>query len=380
MRIAYFTGVTFWGGGEVYLKMLFRRVRSLDCEIILFCRKGLTVERLFGGQIPSWASIRHIDDLEKQSNPIRRILAYSRLFRRESIDLIHFNGHDYKVAAIAARCARVPTIVGTYHVLPDLGQVGPVKRAKEFLYARCLHSMIFNCESSRKQWQRAAWLPSTERTTLIHNGVEVDEMEPPGSEARLRFRRELGIANDALVVGMVARLHPMKGHLYLVDASVEVVRAFPRSRFVLAGDGPDEGIIKQRIVDNGLEEYFLFTGFLEDAGHMMGACDVIAVPSLYKETCSLTSLEAMAHGRPLVVSEVGGLPEIVRNGVTGRIVETANSGQLAAALTGILGDHEEMARMGRNGRDRVCRHFSAELMASNTFDVYRTQMWGDHQS
>lgn len=369
-RLGYFTGVTFWGGGEVYLQALVSHAARLGHRVVLFCRAGLDVSGLLAERSPSQIAIIHVDAIEKNDSVWARCHAYRRLFRSRKLDLLHFNGSDYTLPALAARLAGVPHVVATYHVTPDGERRGPRRQVKDMLYGHCLHDAIFNCEAARRQWRRFVRGPLAPELTLIHNGVDTERFTPLSPSERAAARHEWGLEEGELAVGMVARLHAMKGHNHLIDAASEVVRAYPVARFLIAGDGPLKDDIADRIARKGLVDQFRLVGFLPDPRRLIAACDVIVVPSLYKETCSLTTIEAMASGVAVVASRTGGLPEIVCDGETGRLVDAADSAQLAAALVELLADSAMRSRMGEAGRRRAARHFTSARMVDRTFGLY----------
>lgn len=166
------------------------------------------------------------------------------------------------------------------------------------------------------------------------------------------IRRELGIPDDALVVGTVANFKPKKGYRFLVEAAAEVRRVIPNVRFVLVGHGPDEPQIRQQAHDLGLDETMLFAGYREDAPRVTATFDVFALPSLF-EGLSIALIEAMALGKPSVVTEAGGVPEVVEDGKHGLVVPIGRSGELARALITVLQDGDLRRRMGEAAQRRA---------------------------
>lgn len=167
-----------------------------------------------------------------------------------------------------------------------------------------------------------------------------------------KVRRELGIAADALVVGTVANFKEHKGHRYLLEAADRVRRARPEVRFVLVGTGPLEADIRRQVERLGLRDTVVFAGFRDDAWRVVSSFDVFALSSVH-EGLSLAVIEALALGKPAVVTRAGGLPEVVQHGRHGLVVPPRDPGALARALLRILGDADLRRSMGEAARIRA---------------------------
>jgi glycosyltransferase involved in cell wall biosynthesis len=150
-------------------------------------------------------------------------------------------------------------------------------------------------------------------------------------------REELGIPKDAPVVGTVANLKPHKGHEQLLRAAVEVRRSVPDARFVLVGQGPIERRLRDRTRVLGIEDAVIFTGYREDALQVMQMFDVFVLSSV-QEGLAIALIEAMALGKPAVVTRVGGLPEVVEDGEEGFVVPPSDPRALARAIIAVLQD------------------------------------------
>ena len=165
-------------------------------------------------------------------------------------------------------------------------------------------------------------------------------------------RRELGIADEAPVIGTVANLKPHKGHEHLLRAATVVRREIPNARFVFVGQGPMEPKLRDQVRALGLEEMVIFAGFREDAIRLAGTFDVFALPSVH-EGLAIALIEAMALGKPAVVTSVGGLPEVVEDGRQGFVVPPADPGALAHAIITVLQDRAIRVSFGEEARRRA---------------------------
>jgi glycosyltransferase involved in cell wall biosynthesis len=165
-------------------------------------------------------------------------------------------------------------------------------------------------------------------------------------------REELGIPESSPVVGTVGNFTPKKAHGTLVEAAVLVRAKVPEARVVMVGHGPLEGELRRRARQLGLEEAVIFTGYREDAARVTSAFDVFALPSAF-EGLSVALLEAMALGRPVVATRVGGTPEVVRDGTEGFLVPPGDQGALAEGIARLLRDRDLSDRMGKAARQRA---------------------------
>lgn len=200
----------------------------------------------------------------------------------------------------------------------------------------------------------------------LHYGVDPTAISEPSPRAAVL--EELGIPSSARVVGTVANFKPHKALHYLLEAAARVRRAVPEVRFVLVGHGPLEESVRRRANQLGLDGTVIFAGYREDAKRLVGAFDVFALSSVH-EGLSIALLEAMALGRPPVVTAVGGLPEVVQDGTNGMLVPPAQPKAMADAITTLLGDDALRARLGDAARLRALQ-FDIRDAVRRTEQVY----------
>jgi glycosyltransferase involved in cell wall biosynthesis len=165
-------------------------------------------------------------------------------------------------------------------------------------------------------------------------------------------RQELGIPVGAPVIGTVANLKPHKGLSYLLRAATIIRDSLPNARFVIVGQGPLERELKSAAHDLDLDDAVIFTGFRDDVGRIVSVFDLFVLPSLH-EGLSLALIEAMLLGKPAVVTSVGGLPEVVRDGEDGFIVPSADPEALARQIILLLGDPTLIESFGLQARKRA---------------------------
>jgi glycosyltransferase involved in cell wall biosynthesis len=200
---------------------------------------------------------------------------------------------------------------------------------------------------------------------VIPNGVVL-----PVLQDQAHARELLGIEPDVPVVLAAGRLAPEKGFDVLVSAVPDIVRRCGRFRVIVCGDGPQRAMLERQVREHGVADYVRFVGYrpLMDAWYAVS--DVVAVPSR-SEGQGLVAMEALARARPVVASAVGGLPEVVRDGTTGRLVTPECPRALAQAIVELLAKEDLRTSMGEAGRDDAAARFSVDRMLDGVAAVYR---------
>jgi glycosyltransferase involved in cell wall biosynthesis len=287
-----------------------------------------------------------------------------RVVREERVALIHaheFTANTYGTAV--ARLAGVP-LIATVHgksYYPERLK----RRVAYRLVSRMSTMVAVSHDLKRFIVQQLGIAP--DRIRVIHNGVEphvpipLDEVE--------RYRAELGLQRGERVVGTVASLYPVKGHTYLLEAVGAVLEACPRTTFLLIGQGELHRSLEAEARSRGYGERVRFLGFRPDVSALLDLMDVFALPSL-SEGLSIAVLEAMAAGKPVVATDVGGNGELVVDGETGFLVPARDADALAGAVIRLLKDAGRAAEFGRRGRRRAREHFSLSAMSNEYARLY----------
>jgi glycosyltransferase involved in cell wall biosynthesis len=286
------------------------------------------------------------------------------LIRREGVGLVHVHS---PVAAAGARAVagRGTRVVYTEHNLWD--RYHPATRAANLVtFPRNDHVFAVS-ETVRTSIRypgplRRLPMPPVE---TLHHGLDPAALATPADDG---VRAELGIPEDAPVVGTVANFKAAKDHATLLRAAVQVRQAVPSVRFVLVGQGPLEAETRRLAGQLGLDETVVFAGFRTDAARLMDAFDAFALSSTY-EGLPIALIEAMAAGCPAVATRVGGVPEVVADGVHGVLVPPRDPAALAAGLVRLLGDHSLRSGMGAAAAGRA-RDFDIRKAVRRMEQVY----------
>ena len=212
------------------------------------------------------------------------------------------------------------------------------------------YRVVTVCRPFAEQIERLGVQP--DRITILHNSVK--PFVPPPQEAVQRVRREFGLADDEAVILSVGRVSQEKGHADLIRAAAALaaMSGAPQFRVVIVGDGPERERLAQLATQLGIEKRIAFAGFQRDTKPYYAMATAVAVPS-HSEGSPNVVLEAMAAGLPLAANAVGGVPEILEEGVTGLMVPPRNPDAMAKALLRILSDAELRLRLGAAARARA---------------------------
>ena len=210
------------------------------------------------------------------------------------------------------------------------------------------------------------------RVEVVGEGVDLGEFHP-GVDGSV-FRKEFGIAEEAIVFGLVSMIRGEKGYNHFVNAAAKVLEKYPSARFVIAGDGEIGRVEKLR---KKILEMFpqqpspvMLVGYREDVPKVMAAIDVLVLPSK-QEAQSLVIPQAFATGKPVIASNVGGIPENVRDGVNGFLVSPGDEKGLAAAMEQLAASPDLRKRFGAAGLELARRELSFDLKMDSLLSIYR---------
>jgi L-malate glycosyltransferase len=314
---------------------------------------------------------------ERRLTSFAIVARLTRLLRTRKVDVVHTHrAKDNVLGSLAATLAGVPHVIRTVHGLTEPMHGWP--RVRYAAYEALDKAILWACADRivAVSRQTAGVLGRTgykrSALTTIHNGIDLARVKP--AQARDDVRRAFGIDADAFVVGTAGRLVPVKGHEYLVLAALYLSEQRPDVRVVIAGSGPREKELRGLARALGVEQTCLFVDPAIDrrAGiyDLLAALDVFAMPSL-SEGAPMALLEAMALGIPVVASAVGGIPEIVTDAESGRLVGPRSARALATACLELANDRTSASAIGARGRAVVETRFSHRRNGEALVTLYR---------
>jgi glycosyltransferase involved in cell wall biosynthesis len=367
VRVLHIQKVKGIGGSERHLLTLLPALREVGIDArmcVLECGDGARFTALMRDRgVPTTAV-----PMDRNGDP--RVLArLFRLLRRERPDLVHTHlVHADTLGLVAARGLGVRA-VSSMHGTPAFYTREPYRSVGRAT-GRLARRRIAISRAVAAHISRLSLAPSGS-VRVVYYGIDATQWTlDPGQ--RVKVRASLGVSDGTFAVGIASRLIPGKGHETVIDAVAATARLGHPVQLLVAGDGEHRPVLEER-ARSAPSGSVRFLGFLADVREFMHACDVVTFPTLptLGEGFGLAALEAMAASRPVVASDVGSLPEVVDDGVTGIIVPAGSAEHLRAALVALATDTGQRAKMGAAGAARAVREFSIERMVRETTSVYR---------
>jgi glycosyltransferase involved in cell wall biosynthesis len=357
MKILFATGSLVHGGAERHAITLANRLaeRGHECHAVYVKNDPSQLERLDlrdSGSVQCLYARKYLD-----LDALARLK--DLLVQRKPSVLFAANQYALLYATLAARWAgsRAPLAVA-YHStkLQSAKEFAQMLAYRPFFWAA--DCAVFVCENQRRHWRRRQVFGR--RDLVIHNGVDTEHWKPWSPAERRRLRGALGLAEEDFVVGMSAVLRPEKNHVQLVEALAMLRRRGVRARALMIGDGETRGAVEMRARALGVAPYVTITGLQQEVRPFVAACDTVALTS-FTEAFSLAAIEAMALGKPVVHSEVGGAAEMIRPGRNGFLFPVGDTAALVERLAA-LSDRAMCERMGAKAREAVEAQFSERAM------------------
>ncbi len=362
-KMILFTDTIGTGGAEKYLEILvFNLNKEFDIRIAIPNRKGtkdfVNELKLNGVKI----------DFISKYNIINILLYY----RQNMPDYIHFNlpfPTKCMTAILAGIIHSRSKLYVTEHLVPP--EYKPylfIKFIKKFLYSK-LDASITVSNKNKETLIKNFDLPEN-KIRVIYNCIDIDHIKNYDSEIVKELRHKFSINNSSLVFGTVGRLHKQKGHECLINASKEVIEKIPNSLFLFVGQGKLKDQLIRKINDKNISEHFRIVGYQENLPEILALIDIFVLPSI-SEGFPFSVLEAMAARKPVIATNVGGIPEIITNNVNGILVGPMDSDALAKAMILLAKDEKKRDHFAESGNKKILENFSLEKMISMTKDIYK---------
>jgi len=353
-----------------------RALRDEGFDVTAVSAAGPWVDdlRAEGIEHVAWPSATRGWDLAADRRAFRELVG---ILRRGRFDLVHtHNPKPGVMGRIAARFVGIPCVMNTVHGLyatPEdrLRRKVPVLAA-EWLASSCSDLELYQ-SAEDLAWARRLRLVRSGRSIHLGNGIDLSRFEPDlAQEERVaKTRRELGFSDDDRIVGTVGRIVAEKGYRELFQAAREVHRRFSEARFLVVGERDPEkwDSLSQEELDEASGDV-VFTGWREDIPELVASMDVFALPS-WREGMPRSAIEAAACGIPLVLTDIRGCREVVRDGVEGFLVPVRRPDLLAASIERLLADGDLRARMGDAARRRTEERFDERRVVGIVLEATR---------
>ncbi|MFL6566463.1 MAG: glycosyltransferase [Burkholderiales bacterium] len=361
------------GGAEKVLVDVVRRLDPARYESLVCCiqAKGELAAELE----KSGVRVLCLNRMQSKRFDWRAVRDLTRLLRAERVALLHSHlYHANLYGRIAALLARVPA-VATVHNVYTRSKIH--RRLLNRLLAHATARVIAVSDEIRGDLIAQDRIDAR-KVVVIHNGIDVRRVESTLTHAQARAR--LGIGENELALGCVARLEQQKGHRFLLEACAALrqdAEVGPRLRLLVVGDGRLRGDLETRAGALGLASSASFLGTRQDVPDILRALDIYVMPSLW-EGLSIAMLEAMAAGLPIVISDVSGAAQALGDNEHGVRVPPGDAAALAGALRSLAGDPGRRRALAMSARQRVQERFSIDAMMSQLTSIYDDALAGRH--
>lgn len=367
VRVLHLISSSNIGGSPKHTLLLCQELEKLGCStLIVSPPTGSFESEIKRSGIP-WEPVN--------LKSVCRTALYKELqaiIAKHQINLIHT--HELKADFIGMRIAKKTglPLVTTIH---NMINKGPLLGWKKTSYIRLTRYMahrqdkiIAVSEAVRNNTIEALKIPA-DKVVTIRNGTKIYEINP--NLDILSIRQQLGLNPQVPVVACISRLIPeQKGHYYLLLAAKQVIQQKPEVQFLIVGDGTFRNTLVALTDQLKIQSNVLFIGWQNNINEILSSIDICAVPSLWDPLPRIV-LEAMVAGKPVVGTNVDGIPEAVIDGETGILVPPADENNLTKAILGLVNDPEKAKQMGIAGRNRAIAEFSSERHAKEVLKVYQ---------
>ncbi len=346
-----------WGGQEIRILSDALGLLERGYEVTVLCPpgSGLAIQGAKLGVPMYLMNMRHGFD-------VFALWKIVKLVKKNGFTVINTHSSvDSWIASFAAKIANVPVLIRTRHLSAPIP-----KHFLNFVY-RMPDATITTGESIRTMMVDENRLDGR-KIFSIPTGVMLDRFRPEISGANIR--RELLIENGTRVVTIVAVLRSWKRHEVFLEASRIVLSIMPSTVFLVVGDGPRRSNVQKRIKELGLESSVIMTGYREDIPETLAASDVCVLTSESAEGVPQAALQYLAMKKPVVATNIGSIPEVIKPEETGLLVEANDPEAVAAGILRLLQDDNLAMTFGTNGRSLVKKHYDYEKMLDRTIDLY----------
>lgn len=316
--------------------------------------------------------VTEVGGIADKSLDFKAVKELTRIFKREKPDIVHT--HASMSARIAAKRARCKVVYTRHSVFPPSKKIsrGIGKLINGAVNNHYADAIIAVADAAKENLTDTG--VNAGKISVILNGV--DGLAPVSSDEKRLIRERFNLPEGTRAVSIVARLEEVKGHEYFIDAADMLFRRGVNAKFYIAGTGSCEEKLKEKVRALNRQEQIIFTGFISDIDHLMAITDIQVNASYGTEATSLALLEGMSLGIPAVVSDFGGNPGVIEDGVNGFVVPKRDAKSLADKIETLLKDDDTYGKMSDGARKIFRRTFTAAAMTRRTEDVYRSLIQG----
>ncbi|MBN2010360.1 glycosyltransferase [candidate division KSB1 bacterium] len=311
---------------------------------------------------------------KKNKFDISQVFKVASLMKAKSIDIIQSTlFYADIIGAMAAKLAKVPVHI-SWETVSHKQNYMHSKWRQQFAYNWAMKSAyrIVGVSQEVKDSIIEKRKIDAAKIDVIYYGVDLRKFT---SEKNTAIKKELRLSDDKKIIGVVGRLDPVKGHTYLLDALAHVIKKLPNLHCLIIGDGPSRSDLEQQALRLGIAPHISFLGFRNDVKDLLSAFNLFVLPSK-SEGLPNAILEAMASGVAVVATSVGGIPEVIKDGETGLLVQPTNVDQLGNAVYKILSDDTLHASIVTKAHKLVTDRFSLDGQIEGFHQLYQRSISG----
>jgi glycosyltransferase involved in cell wall biosynthesis len=353
-------------GGEQSLLLLLANLNRNLFEPIVVTPEGPLAERISRLNIEVFTKKLNRINTKNPFPYLKTVYYLYRLIKKEKIDLIHSNVilcNQY--GAVAAKLAGKPIICHVRNILSS-------KRAFSRTFLGYADVLIANSRATFDGYNK--YMRDGQKSYIIHNAVDLRDYSVP-TDNKKKFLEKYSIKEDSFIIGIAASIEPKKRQDVYLKAFEKLVKKYPNVITLIIGDTgfPNDIIylnrLKEFVKERNLKEKVIFTGFVKEIVDLYKVIDLLVLPSI-QESFGRVLIEAMAARKPVVASRVGGISEVVEDGVTGFLVTPGNHNDLTSAIEKIISDGKLASKFGEQGEARVKRLFNIEEHVRKVEQIY----------
>lgn len=356
------------GAGRCVLNFLKYYDRKYFCVKVVVPRGSLLVAEVKKLEV----EVIEVDGIADKSFDIKAISILREIIKKEEPQIVHT--HSALSARIAAKTCKGVKIVYTRHsVFPVSKHIskGIGKIANKVINEFLSDEIIAVAEAAKKNLTDAGI--SDKKIKVVLNGVEPLTKVP--DEKIKQVKLKYNITDDDFVIGILARLNEVKGHIYLIEATKKLVKIKGNKiKVLIVGTGEIENELKEQVNKLGLQDIIIFTGFIQNVNEILSVMDLQVNASFGTEATSLALLEGMSMGIPAVVTDYGGNPGVIRSGENGLIVRTKDSEDLASSILRVIEDDGLRLYMQKRAVDIFNKKFTAKIYTKNIENIYKNML------